>query len=276
MFKSTLQASSQVDSNIRAHDKIAKKYEKIHGEIYNDVEQARLKDMLARALAEVRTQSDEKVALDFGCGAGNLTKHLSSLGIDVIACDVSQGFLDLVASRSYETKVETKKINGADLSNIADGTVDIIATYSVLHHVPDYLSLMNEFVRVLKQGGVIFIDHELSAEVWEKPSAERLAFLREMNPSPKRSWRKYFLLENYVNWVILKFVNPRYRPEGDIHVFPDDHIEWEMISDRLIKADAEILVNHSYLLFKRGYDANIYKKYADLLTDMQVLIARKL
>lgn len=88
-------ASSQIKRNIRAHDKIAKKYEQNHGEIYNDVEQIRLRCMLTKALSEIKTDTRVKVALDFGCGAGNLTRHLSILGLDVLACDVSQGFLDL-------------------------------------------------------------------------------------------------------------------------------------------------------------------------------------
>lgn len=131
-------ATSQLEKNIRAHDRIAKKYEKSHGEIYNVIEQNRLRDILANALSEVRTNTAKKIALDFGCGAGNLTKHLSALGLNVFACDVSQGFLDLVASRTYETNVEAVKLNGVDLANIANNSIDMVATYSVLHHVPDY------------------------------------------------------------------------------------------------------------------------------------------
>lgn len=43
----------------------------------------------------------------------------------------------------------------------------MVATYSVLHHVPDYLKIVDEFVRVLKPGGVIYIDHEVSPSYWE-------------------------------------------------------------------------------------------------------------
>lgn len=267
--------TSQIQSNIRAHDKIAKKYELRHGEIYNEIEQTRLKDALTTAVALLSTDTKTKLALDFGCGAGNLTSHMSSLGMDVLACDVSQGFLDLISSRSYHTKVETKQINGSDLSDIASNTIDMIATYSVLHHVPDYLGILAEFVRVLKPGGIIFIDHEASKEVWV-PTEQRLAYLRETSENIESKWHKYLKLENYVNWFIWKFINSRYRSEGDIHVFADDHIEWDLVASRLADAGAVVMIEKNYLLFRRGANMDVYKKYCAKTTDMRLIVARKL
>ena len=54
---------------------------------------------LVKAINSISTNSKIKKAIDFGCGAV-LTKHLSEVGCDVLACDVSQGFLDLVSSRT--------------------------------------------------------------------------------------------------------------------------------------------------------------------------------
>lgn len=267
-------ASSQIARNIRIHNKLAKKYEAAHGEIYNDVEQTRLKGVLAVSITAIETASKNRVALDFGCGAGNLTQHISSLGLDVLAGDVSQGFLDLVASKKYRSNVEVILLNGANLSNIADGSVDMVATYSVLHHIPDYFEIIREFIRVLKPGGVLFIDHELCAEAW-KPTPERLAFFGEVEPPDNRKWRKYLKRNNYVYWFILKFINPKYRPEGDIHVFADDHIEWDKIESLLLEEEMEIVKSQRYLLFKRGYDADVHEKYSALTSDMQFSISRK-
>lgn len=271
----TQSSSAKIAVNIRAHDRVAKKYERIHGEIYNPVEQTRLRNALSAALGFVDTIGHTKVVLDFGCGAGNLTSHITDLGCNVIASDVSKGCLDLVLSREYPTKVEAIQLNGIDLSNIVDASVDMVATYSVLHHVPDYFAILSEFIRVLRPGGVIFIDHELSEEVWS-PTSERKNFLREMGEVLGWKWRKYLKFENYVNWFIWKFVNPKYRSEGDIHVFKDDHIEWDNIAKTLIAQGAEIVLNERYLLFKRGYDYGIYRKYESKTNDMQFMIARKI
>ncbi|MGH7593998.1 MAG: methyltransferase domain-containing protein [Gemmatimonadales bacterium] len=37
-----------------------------------------------------------------------------------------------------------------NLSNVKDRSVDMVATYSVLHHVPDYLGILPELLRVLR------------------------------------------------------------------------------------------------------------------------------
>jgi ubiquinone/menaquinone biosynthesis C-methylase UbiE len=263
-----------LELNIRAHNKVAKKYERIHGEIYNDVEQARLRERLTTALSYVNTENDIKIVLDFGCGAGNLTKHLAALGCEVIASDVSQGFLDLVASRIYPTPVKTIRLNGVDFSNIPNDSVDMVATYSVLHHVPDYLAILKEFMRVLKSGGVIYIDHEHSENVWQNADGFKV-FELEMKAKSIPELGKYFVLTNYVDWAIRKFINPRYRREGDIHVFEDDHIEWQKVADTLIGAGGEVLLEKDYLLFKRNYNVAVYDAYKNNISDMHFLVARK-
>jgi ubiquinone/menaquinone biosynthesis C-methylase UbiE len=265
---------SPLESNIRAHNKVAKRYERIHGEIYNDVEQARLRKSLATALSYVNTENIIKNVLDFGCGAGNLTKHLAALGCEVVASDVSQGFLDLVDSRTYATPVKTVHLNGVDLSNIPNDSVDMVATYSVLHHVPDYLAILKEFMRVLKSGGVIYIDHELSENAWQNDGGLN-AFELEMKAKSIPELGKYFVLTNYVDWVIRRFINPRYRREGDIHVFEDDHIEWQKVASTLVEAGGEVLLEKDYLLFKRNYDVSVYNSYMNKIGDMHFLVARK-
>ena len=152
-------------------------------------------------MSEITTASRVKKILDSGCGAGNLTKHLTSLGCEVIASDVSKGFLDLVSARTYETRVETILLNGIDLSNIADESVDMVATYSVMHHIPDYLGILKEFMRVLQPGGIVYIDHEPSSEYWTGNSSYH-NFKIEMRKYAKLDLRKYLLINNYIDWAI--------------------------------------------------------------------------
>jgi 2-polyprenyl-3-methyl-5-hydroxy-6-metoxy-1,4-benzoquinol methylase len=267
-------AAKQIAANVRAHNKVAKRYEKRHGEIYNPIEQERLKSALRFAISAIESDCEVATVLDFGCGAGNLTKHISDMGCNVLAADVSAACLSLVTSRKYPTEVAQVLLNGADLSGVASGSVDMVATYSVLHHVPDYLGIIAEFIRVLKPGGIVFIDHELTEEYWN-PGQQRLAFLSDIAPSAGWGWRKYFKAENYVNWFMCKFINPRYRPEGDIHVFADDHVEWSKVALTLTQLGANVIQERKYLLFREGYDPEIYLRYADKTFDMQFLVARK-
>ena len=65
-------------------------------------------------------------------------------------------------------------------------------------------------------------------DVWRKNNT--LDFFYRLVKRKRKAFNKnHLILNNYFDWVIRKFINPRYRREGDIHVFPDDHIEWDKI-----------------------------------------------
>jgi ubiquinone/menaquinone biosynthesis C-methylase UbiE len=261
----------QVQRNIDIHNRVARKYEATHGEIFNDVEQARLRDTLGEAVAAVMTGCDSFRALDFGCGSGNLTGHLLALGLEVTAADVAQGFLELVASRYSSELLDTFQLNGRDLSGLDDESFDIVATYSVLHHVPDYLSACREMARVTRKGGVVVIDHEASPNAWI--SDEALEHFRKAGS--RFDWRKYLVPMNYVH-RLRRIFDPRYSNEGDIHVWPDDHIEWDRISEQMIADGFEIVVQQDYLLYRKLYLREVYEQYKDRCADTRVMVFRKL
>lgn len=264
--------------NIKAHNKIAYKYAAIHGEIYNDFEQSRLRCALLRALSYVTSTSIgcRVRALDFGCGTGNITEHLAILGCDVTAADVSENFLKIIRSRRFPTEVKTVGLNGQSVASLKDGDFDFIALYSVLHHLPDYLSLIGELTSKLRPGGVIFIDHEHSQRYWSDLDKHKEINRRCLKTSSKfLNLKKYFVPRNYADWIYRKLFDPRYHREGDIHVFPDDHIEWDKLGSLLMNLGVKPLVEESYLLFRRGYDADVYAVYAERYKDMTMLIARK-
>jgi ubiquinone/menaquinone biosynthesis C-methylase UbiE len=263
----------QIRENKKAHDKIARKYESRHPEIYNEVEQTRLHNSLKRAIKEIKTDSKRKIALDFGCGAGNLTKHLMELDLGVVSADISPKFLEMIEDRFPEIhKSKTLKLNGEDLSNIEDEKFDLIATYSVLHHVPDYLKIVKEFVRVIKPGGVIYIDHEVNNNYWE-PSKELKEFREKVGTSKKSIFR--FLNPDTYLQKIKTTINPKYQAEGDIHVWQDDHIEWEKIKKVFQENGCELVKEEDFLSFNDAYKKDIWADYKDKISDMKYLIVRK-
>ncbi|MFA5880388.1 MAG: class I SAM-dependent methyltransferase [Candidatus Margulisiibacteriota bacterium] len=267
-----MKQNKEIKHNVLAHDNIYNEYEQIHSEIYNLLEQDRLHQQLKQAIGYIKTPSTPKEALDYGCGSGNLTKHLLNLGLRVTASDISNNFLALIKEKFGHTgKIKTLKINGQDLSNVENNQYDLVATYSVLHHIPDYLSAIKELVRVTKKGGVIYLDHENNESFWNK-SKEYEEFLKLVKV--EKNWRRFFKLSKYLNKV-KKTINPRYQSEGDIHVFPDNHIEWEKIADLLNNNGCEIVLKKDYLLYIKGYSVDIYQEYKNKCTDMKVLIARK-
>lgn len=270
----SMKNTASLEHNIKIHNMIAKKYEAIHGEIYNEVEQLRLHQSLKDACGILTTGSSQILALDFGCGAGNLTQHLTGLGCSVLACDISQGFLDLVSSRTYKHSVTPVLLNGIDLKGIQDASVDMVVMYSVLHHVPDYLSLVKEFMRVLKKGGILYIDHEASLQVWVQ-NKEYFQFSQEIKKTSYFDIQKYFIFTNYIDRIIRVFINPKYQREGDIHVFKDDHIEWGSIRLKVKEFGGEIIKEVDYLLYKKSYSKPIFNSWKDKVSDTHLLIAKK-
>ena len=251
-------------------------YEDVHCDIFNSIEQQRLSGMLREALGLVQTGAKPVKALDFGCGSGNLTRHLIALGVSTTSADLSEDFLkDIRRKFSGSGLCETLHLNGKDLSNVRDAQFDLVATYSVLHHVPDYLAIVREMCRVTRPGGVLYIDHEVTDTYYERPPVYA-EFLRKARPHV--NWRRGLSLildvRGYVH-LLRRLRNPRYKREGDIHVWLDDHIEWDKIEQVLVSDGFDIVMRRDYLLYKAIYDLQVYNEYKDRCTDERVLIARR-
>jgi ubiquinone/menaquinone biosynthesis C-methylase UbiE len=271
MTADDLQAQRQIDRNVAIHDKIARKYDALHGEIFNEVEQERLHRALITARDAVVTGRQPLQALDFGCGSGNLSRHLLALDVSVTAADVSQGFLDLVRSRYQDDRLATYLMEDGDLSGLADGRYDMIATYSVLHHIPNYLAACAELARLCRPGGVILIDHEATEEHWGGDPIYR-AFQKV---ALRFDWRKFMMPANYIHRLRRVF-DPRHSNEGDIHVWPDDHIEWTKIKKLMVQLGFEIVLEEDYLLYRQLYRREIYDQFVGRCTDTKVMVFRKL
>jgi len=261
----------RIERNIRVHDRLASRYEKIHDEIFNPVEQARLRGALARAKDGLRTAAAVPRALDFGCGSGNLTRHLLALGFEVVASDVSTEFLRLIERRYRGEPVTTWKLDGESLAGLDDASFDLVATYSVLHHVPDYLAAVAEMARVTRPGGVLYIDHEHCPDHW-RPDPGYRDFLRRAR---RFDWRKFLVPANYYGKLRRLLIDPHHANEGDIHVWPDDHVEWGEIGRLLEERGFETLFVEDYLAFRAGYRREVYDAWRARCADMRVTALRK-
>jgi SAM-dependent methyltransferase len=261
----------QIDRNIRIHDRVASKYEATHDEIFNPVEQTRLRAALERAKTAIANDPGRLRALDFGCGSGNLTRHLLELGFEVVAVDVSPRFLELVERRFAAAPLTTCRIDGKGLHNLDDGSFDLVATYSVLHHVPDYLAAVAEMARVTRAGGVLFVDHEHAPCYWagEAPYQEFARRARRFD------WRKFLVPHNYYGKFRRLLIDPKYSNEGDIHVWPDDHIEWEAIGAAVHEHGFAQVFAEDYLVCRTGYRPEVYEQYRSRCADMRVAAWRK-
>jgi SAM-dependent methyltransferase len=274
-------ADRQIGHSVRAYRKLAARYAKAHTEIFNEVEQGRLRAGLSHASSHVTCADPPATcALDFGCGSGNLTDHLVNLGFEVVAADVSPDFLELVEDTwQGDQRVSTLRLNGRDLASVPDGRFGLVGAYSVLHHIPDYLVALDDLVRVLAPGGVLYLDHEVNDDYWS-PDEELIRYREHAARYRTRSrfgdgqWRRYLRLQTYQS-AVMRRLKPRFQEEGDIHVWPDDHVEWDLVEERLREAGCEIVRVADFLGYSSEVPRDVYEEFSSRCTDMRSLIARR-
>lgn len=87
-------------------------------------------------------------------------------------------------------------------------------------------------------------------------------------------WRKYLRPENYYH-KLRRLFEPRWSNEGDIHVWPDDHVEWPRLRAQMKAAGFETVLDEAYLLYRRLVRPEVHARYSHRLTDTRVMAFRK-
>lgn len=99
--------------------------------------------------------------LDLGCGAGHVSFQVAALAGEVVAYDLSQQMLDVVASAAAERGLDNIRTRQgvAEKLPFDDGEFDFVFSRYSAHHWRDVGQALREVRRVLKPGGAVcFID----------------------------------------------------------------------------------------------------------------------
>lgn len=274
----TVSSNDAIRRNADAHDKIAGAYDEKHTEIYNPVEQARIERTLDELLAAVGGATPS--VCDFGAGTGNLSFKFLLRGCRVTAVDVSARSLDILAQKARAAGHLSVRILEGGHIPFPDDTFDLVVTYSVLHHVPDYLFAVGEMARVLRPGGILYVDHEANESAWHPDrhlstyrSETRLTFLAHL-------WQLFRTRElftyGFAKTVFMKaFVDRRYEREGDLHVWPDDHIKWDEVLATLQNNGMDVIRKCDYLLYQPRGGLALYEQYKGTCSDTKYIFAKK-
>jgi len=160
------------EANVSVHQHEAQCYELLHPEVYAKQEQKRIGAKLE--MIDKLVTGNQRIALDVGAGTGNLTGKLLQMGYKVTAVDISAEMCTIL-QRNYHSFIENNKLTivKSPIENLAfdRGKFDLITCYSVLHHLPDYLTALRRLSVFLKKGGVIYVDHEASPFYWKNESS---------------------------------------------------------------------------------------------------------
>ncbi len=167
-------------ANIEVHRNEAQYYELLHPEVYSRKEQKRITNKLTSVTAQIR--NNKKNALDVGAGTGNLTGKLLLMGYNVTATDISPEMCEIL-QKKYAPYLQSKLvvINAPiEELNFDTSKFDLISFYSVLHHLPDYLSALQKVCSFLKKGGVVYIDHEASPAYWRGENNSLISLIKDL------------------------------------------------------------------------------------------------
>jgi len=110
-----------------------------------------------RLCARLQRPQQRRLALDFGCGVGRLTRALASRYAQVVGVDISPSMLEQArALNAHLDNVRFVENAQTQLEFLEDASVDLIYSVITLHHMPPALQLayIGEFLRVLALGGV--------------------------------------------------------------------------------------------------------------------------
>jgi 2-polyprenyl-6-hydroxyphenyl methylase/3-demethylubiquinone-9 3-methyltransferase len=95
---------------------------------------------------------------DIGCGAGTQSRLWAECGHRVFGVDVNEPLIRLAEKRAAEQGVDIKfEVGSATSLPWGDRTMDVCLVPELLEHVADWQLCVNEAVRVLRPGGLLYL-----------------------------------------------------------------------------------------------------------------------
>jgi ubiquinone/menaquinone biosynthesis C-methylase UbiE len=100
---------------------------------------------------------------DFGCGAGQTTKYLKNLGIEISGMDLSERILE--QATIIHPEIHFRKGNILELEFENDSIAGAVAFYVIVHFTEEQVErAFREVFRVLQPGGIFLFTYHIGEE----------------------------------------------------------------------------------------------------------------
>jgi len=144
------------EANRKFYDNAANIYEKADGR-----RNAAMDRWMESRLKGLSIMAGNGLLLDVGCGTGMVLRNGKNFFNKTYGLDISVEILK---------KAQADGVICADCSKIPlkDNSVDVAVCFAVLHHIYKHEKMFQEIYRVLKRGGVLYIDHDMDKAFFKK------------------------------------------------------------------------------------------------------------
>jgi 2-polyprenyl-6-hydroxyphenyl methylase/3-demethylubiquinone-9 3-methyltransferase len=96
--------------------------------------------------------------LDIGSGAGTLAMLWAEQGHRVVGVDINEPLTQLARKRAQEDLLEVRfEVGSATDLSLPSESFDVCFAPELLEHVAEWQSCLDEFARVLRPGGILFL-----------------------------------------------------------------------------------------------------------------------
>jgi len=248
-------------ANIETHDKEAPIYDEVHTEIFNTFEQ---RSLIRRFFKEMKRCGEWRLALDLGCGTGNLVGKLLEVFHYVVGLDISREVLKKCKTKHGKRNLECVLADCEHLP-FCDNIFNLVCLYSVLHHIPSPLLCLKEIYRTMKLGGKGYIDHEPNLG-----RRRKISYLIDLFLFVAIQYKR---IEGLLSTVGLD-LRKRYYSQTDVHVprgFDGKYIESVCRHIGFSKVQCSFHYNFSARLSQLPYPLNELSRVDDVLDQIPII-----
>lgn len=160
MTAKTARPDDAVTANIAVHSAMAATYNEREPH-FRPENQERVR----RVLEDVANRAGRGRLLDLGCGTGFIINLARDLFESIDGVDITQAMLDRVDLSSGNIKLHNQQCENLPFE---DAAFDAATAYSFLDHLADYSLVLKEAFRVLRPGGLMYVDLLPNKSFWDE------------------------------------------------------------------------------------------------------------
>ena len=148
-----------VRANIEVHTRMASTYQ-TNEPHFRPENRAKVRAVLSALAA----RAGGGRLLDVGCGTGFVIDLARDLFARIDGVDVTPAMLERVDRSGGHVHLHEAR---AEALPFADGSFDMASSYAFMHHVADHRAILREVRRVLRRGGLFYVDLEPNKLLWQ-------------------------------------------------------------------------------------------------------------